>query len=261
MNRRIAAILILTLVLPLTALSAADEAEQIMRRHHGLPQPESVHAEMVMVVKDKTGRMSTKTLVMYSRTDAAGTSVYTEVLSPADVRGTRFLSLGGKNGAEEQRLWLPELGRIRRISTSSEGDRFLGSDLSYWDMKGHHFEGFSYALQGEATAVCTRNGVKERIDCWVVESLPKAGSSPYGRIVAHIGKEDSFAYRSEMWAPDGSPAKTVVIAEIVRENGVTFPTQTLVISSEGSRTLLKAEKLALNETLRDELFSLQYLSR
>jgi hypothetical protein len=252
---------LLILVLSLTPLSAAEQAEQIMRRHYGLPKPESVQAEMVMVVKDEAGRLSTKRLVIYSRSGADGTSSYTEVLDPADIRGTRFLSFSDKNGAEEQRLWLPELGRIRKISTSSEGDRFLGSDLSYWDMKTHHFEDFSYALQGEATAVCTRNGVKERLDCWVVESVPTGGSSPYGRIVAHIGKEDAFAYRSEMWAPDGSPAKTIVIAEIVRENAVTFPTQTLVISAEGSKTLLKAEKLELNTPLSEELFSLQYLSR
>lgn len=254
-------LLFLFLILPFMGLSAADQAEEIMSRHYSLPQPDSVRAEMVMVLKDKAGRMTKKVLAMYSRTDGGGTSSYTEVLSPADVRGTRFLSLSDENGTEDQRLWLPELGRIRKISTSSEGGKFLGSDLSYWDMKTHRFEDFAYTLIDEGSAICTRNGVKESIDCWIVESLPKSGSSPYGRIEVYIGKDDFSAYRSQMWAPDGSPEKTIIVAEIVRKDGTIFPTQTLVIASDGHKTLLKAEKLELNIPVRDEFFSLQYLSR
>jgi len=253
--------ILLFLLLPLAGLSAADQAEEIMRRHYDLAQPDSVRAEMIMVLKDKTGRISKKVLAVYSRTDAARTWSYTEVLSPADVRGTRFLSVPDENGGQEQRLWLPELGRIRKISTGSEQGRFLGSDLSYWDMKTHRFEDFSYTLLGEESVTCIRNGVKERIDCWILESRPKKRSCPYGRIVAHIGKQDFYAYRSQMWGTDGAPVKTIIIAELTRQDGATFPTQTLVIASDGHKTLLKVQDLALNATVGDRYFSLQYLSR
>jgi hypothetical protein len=253
--------ILLLLVFPPVKLPAADQAEQIMRNYYSQPDPDSIEAEMVMVLKDKAGRISKKVLALFSRFEAGGTSNYTEVLAPADVRGTRFLSFTAENGAEEQRLWLPELGRIRKISTSSEGDRFLGSDLFYWDMKNHRYEDFSYKLVGEGSSKCTRNGKKETIACWVIESYPKARSAPYGKIVMNIGKDDYFAYRSDMWTPNGSPVKTIMVAEIVQEQGVSFPTQTFVAAEDGHKTLLKVEKLELNAAVPERVFSLQYLSR
>jgi len=253
--------MILLVLLPLFGASAADRADTIMRRHYDLPKPETVYAQMTMVLKDEAGRITQRQLEMYSRTTSQGTSSYTEVLAPADIRGTRFLSLPGIDNSEEQRLWLPDLGRIRKISTNSETDSFLGSDLSYWDMKTHRFELFSYSLQGERNISCIRDGLRQSVPCWLVEGIPDAGTSPYARIVSCIGKDDYFVYRSEMWAANGSPIKTVAIAEIVRRAGVIFPSQTLVVTASGHKTLLKADSLELNAGVPLDVFSLQHLSR
>nr|WP_253714593.1 outer membrane lipoprotein-sorting protein [Treponema sp. OMZ 803] len=43
-----------------------------------------------------------------------------EIKAPANVKGTRFLMIA-KDGVTDQRIYLPSLGKVRRITGESEG--------------------------------------------------------------------------------------------------------------------------------------------
>jgi hypothetical protein len=55
--------------------------------------------------------------------------------SPAVIRDTAFLSYDRREGEDEHWLYLPATERVRRLPSSERGDAFMGTDLTYGDIK------------------------------------------------------------------------------------------------------------------------------
>ena len=55
---------------------------------------------------------------------------------PNDIRGTSFLVWKHPKSEDERFLYLPSLGRVRRIAGSEAQESFVGSDFSYEDIGG-----------------------------------------------------------------------------------------------------------------------------
>ena len=55
--------------------------------------------------------------------------------APADVAGTGFLLLEKADADDDQYLYLPALGKVKRITGSQRNQRFMGTDLTYADME------------------------------------------------------------------------------------------------------------------------------
>ena len=55
--------------------------------------------------------------------------------APADVAGTGFLVLENADRDDDQYLYLPALGKVKRITGSQRNQRFMGTDLTYADLE------------------------------------------------------------------------------------------------------------------------------
>lgn len=62
---------------------------------------------------------------------------------PAGLRDTSFLSHDNTDDNDQNWLYLPATERVRKLPSSSRGDYFMGSDLSYGDIK----DNFKFALE------------------------------------------------------------------------------------------------------------------
>lgn len=240
---------------------ADQAADAIMRASYALPAPETMESTTYMALVDANGSQSMRVLKMYSRKTAAGTDSFVEFLSPADVRGTKFLSIGSDSGEDDQRIWLPELGRVRKIASSGRGAKFMGSDLTYYDMGTHRFEDASYSLVGEETLTVTKNGQKVQMPCSIIESVPKNPEIPYSKTRIWVGKDDHFIYKSTMWDPRGREEKSVFIVEVRQDRQVLIPVRTAVITTEGRRTLLQMDDLSVNRPIDPAVFTVRNLER
>ena len=71
-------------------------------------------------------------------------------LSPADVRGTGFLSHDFAEAARDadQWLYLPALRRVKRIAATDKSASFMGSDLTFADLTRRDLDAFDYRLLG-----------------------------------------------------------------------------------------------------------------
>ena len=74
-----------------------------------------------------------------------------EFLSPADVRGTKFLSYEHVNKDDDQWLYLPALKRVKRISSRNKSGAFMGSEFSYEDLSAFNVKKYKY--EGDAEKV------------------------------------------------------------------------------------------------------------
>ena len=65
---------------------------------------------------------------------------------PNDIRGTSFLVWEHPDSDDERFLYLPSLGRVRRIAGTETQESFVGSDFTYEDIGGREFDDYTYAF-------------------------------------------------------------------------------------------------------------------
>ena len=88
--------------------------------------------DMAMRLFDRQGRARERALTVTTlrgRGDA-GDRVLVRFTAPNDIKGTGFLVWEHDAVDDERFLWLPALGRVRRIAGSEKQESFVGSDLS-----------------------------------------------------------------------------------------------------------------------------------
>lgn len=102
-------------------------------------------ATLQMRIVDSRGRAREREMVTWSFTKGDISKTLIRFNTPADVRGTGFLTIS-EGGIEVQRLFLPALNRVQTISSGQRGDRFMGSDFTYEDMGDQNPDDFEFSV-------------------------------------------------------------------------------------------------------------------
>jgi len=192
-------------------LSALDIMTRVVNRDDGA----FVSRDLKMELIDRRGKTrirETRGFRKYFGQDKRTVLFY---ISPANVKDTGFLTYDYKdtNVDDDQWLYLPAARKIRRISSSDRGDYFLGTDLSYEDIKNENkpnLADYTYQLTGKE--------VVDGVECYVLEATPVsdkvARELGYGRVVSRIDPEIWMARKSEFWDIKGNPLKFVLNRDI-----------------------------------------------
>ena len=126
-------------------------------------------------------------------------------VSPADVRNTSFMSWSydkaGKN--DDQWIYLPALKKVKRISSDSKGDYFMGSDFTYDDLGDRNPSDDTHKILREETL--------EGENCYVIESIPKDREYMYSRAVSWIIKDKWIGLKKEFYDEDKELLKTLTV--------------------------------------------------
>ncbi|MBI4979257.1 MAG: outer membrane lipoprotein-sorting protein [Spirochaetes bacterium] len=242
-------------------ISAAPSADEIMAKSYGLAKADDMISTTTMTLTQQGGAVKTRKIKTSMRKTAEGTDSLAEFLSPSDVAGTKFLTIGNKTAGDSQRLYLPALGKIRKIASSGKGGKFMGSELSYYDMEEHSLKDFTYTYVKTNTVQSVRNGTNAVIACHVITSVPKSAEAPYSKMVISVGQDDFFVYRSEMYDKNGALEKTVSIAEVRTINGVLIPVKTTAAGVSGNVTAIQSDNITLNTGVSPDTFSIKNLEK
>lgn len=126
-------------------------------------------------------------------------------ISPADVRNTSFMSWSydevGRD--DDQWIYLPALKKVKRISSDSKSDYFMGSDFTYDDLGDRHPTDDTHKLLREEKF----NGE----DCYVIESIPKEEDYIYSRTVTWVIKDKWIGQKKEFYDEDDERLKTLSV--------------------------------------------------
>ena len=244
---------VLTMLFTLS-LFADEKGDEIARKNKDLKKSIDSYSEADMILIDKKGDQKKRKLIMFSKESKEGRNSFTEFSEPADVKGTKFLTIARK-GDDEQRLWLPALKKTRLISSSSKDGKFMGSDLTYYDMEDRDFDDFTYKY--------LKDDKFQDKDCFVIETTPKDKTSPYSRSIMWISKADYFTYKIETYdKKDDKLLKTIVFVEVKTIDGVLIPIKTVVDNNkEGTKTLLVMSNTKINSGIKDTVFTVQNLEK
>lgn len=182
---------VLSLILVCTASIASAQdtgdargraiADELSRRNAGFGD---LSAELELLMRDDRGRETRRGLRLrvLERPEADHGDLSLLVFDdPADVRGTALLSRAGVSSPDEQWLYLPAAGRVRRVSTSSATGAFLGSEFTYEDITGGEVGKYSWRFVAERA--CPGSSSEQ---CFEVETRPRYDGSGYSRRVVFI---------------------------------------------------------------------------
>jgi hypothetical protein len=117
------------------------------------------------------------------------------------VRRTGVLILEAEGRYDDLFVFLPALGKVRRIAAGQRADAFFGTDLSYEDVEPKHAADWEVALQGR--------GEEDGTPCVLLDIRPRdAGVSTYERMVSCIEPARAVILRTAFWR-GGAEVKTL----------------------------------------------------
>ena len=134
--------------------------------------------QLEMILTNRNGDRSTRVLrrqVLETAEQDAGDRSVVIFDSPRDVSGTALLSHTKILDPDDQWLFLPALGRVKRISSANKSGPFVGSEFAFEDLVSQEVDKWDYEwLRDEECG---------DLQCHVVQRVPRYESSGYTRQV------------------------------------------------------------------------------
>jgi len=178
-----------------------------------------------------------------------------QFMDPPDVRGTSLLTHQNPSGEDKQWLYLPELRRVKKISSSNKSGSFMGSEFTYEDITSNTLEKFSYKKIGEEKL----NG----LECFVIEKFPKYKKSGYNKIKMWISKANYLPYRNEFTDRKNSLLKVQTFKNYEKHPGGKYRIGTLIMENlqTGKKSIFTFHDRKLGVGLKESDFTKRSLQR
>ena len=251
-------------------LSAAEVARRVQDRDTGRDS----RMRMRMKLVDRHGRIRERVLdvtTLRGRTAPGaaptapdGDRLLMRFTYPSDIRGTSFLVWEHPAAEDERFLFLPSLGRVRRIAGAETQDSFVGSDFTYEDIGGREFDDYTYRFDGadaEQASWTPPSGGAAR-PAWRVESRRKDASVQFPRVVSLILQDTFVVVQAGMHNRRDERQKVYTVRRLEQIEGVwTVMESDISNALEKTRTELVVEQADYNVGLEDADFSRRELER
>jgi outer membrane lipoprotein-sorting protein len=158
------------------------------------------------------------------------------------------------SGKSDQWIFLPALGKVRRIASTESGGSFMGTDFSYDDM----------SLMDRDVGLDTHAILREEsLDgtlCYVIQSVPKDSGFSYSKILSWIDKANYRVYKRELYDRRGGLEKVMEISGYTDVQGRDTPTQTKVSTvAAGTSTTIHGDIVKYDDPIPEGVFTTAYL--
>jgi outer membrane lipoprotein-sorting protein len=256
-------VLVALFVAALAATAAQqDSAEWVARQVRDRNTGRDSRAEMRMRLYDRQGRVRERTLLVLRLrgTGGQGDKILIRFLAPNDIKGTALLVWEHPNADDERFLYLPALGRVRRIASQEKQQSFVGSDLSYEDIGGRDIADYTYAFADENATWDARDGSK--LPAWALESRAQDRNADFPRSVSLVLKDRFVVVHSDIFNQRNERAKIFDVRRLERVDGI-WTVMDLVVSNEiqKTRTELTTTSIRYNVGLTDNDFTRRQLEQ
>jgi hypothetical protein len=253
------ALVVLAAVVSVLSGSAATQrltAEDVARRVRDRDTGRDSRAAIRMKLVDRRGRARDRALSLLTLKgrNNAGDRLLIRFTYPNDIRGTGFLVWEHPQGEDERFLYLPSLGRVRRIAGSEAQDSFVGSDFTYEDIGGREFDDYTYAFAGEDVSWTGADGKAH--PAYRLESRRKNTAVEFLRVVSLVLTDSFVVVQADIFNRRDEPQKRYVVQRLEPVQGIwTVLASTMTNDVERTRTELSIEKIDYNVGLKEDAFT------
>jgi outer membrane lipoprotein-sorting protein len=246
-------VLVVTLILGASFLCAQDAAS-IVKAARDLVDADTVSTRSRMVITAKNGSTSERIIDQFSKDGPHGSRMIIVFQRPANVAGTRFLTMDNASGGEDRRICLPELGKIRRIAASEGGGNFMGTDFSYDDISSMDRE-----VERDVHTLLREEDLEGK-SCHVVQSVPKDSGYQYSKTITWIDKALSLIYKSEMYNRRNDLVKVMEIPAYKNFQGRPTAVETKISTrASGTSTTIYMDIVKYDDPIPEGVFTTAYL--
>ena len=232
----------------------AQDAAAIMKEARERNESSSMGTRDRMVVTAKNGSTKEMVIDQYSKDGPNGSRTMIVFNSPAGQRGTRFLSMENATGGTDQWIFLPSLGKSRRIASSESGCSFMGTDFSYDDMSlmNREADDDKHSIAREETL----NGAA----CYVIQSIPNKSDYQYSKTISWVDKANSRIYKVELYDKKGVLVKLLEMSDYQNVQGRdTSKSIKINTIAAGTSTTIYMDRVEYDMNIPEGVFTTAYL--
>ena len=254
MNRGIK--FVATVALAVFALSSlsAQSAEEIVKSSRERISSKTVSTRSRLVITAKDGGQSERLLDQYTSKAGGIEQAVIVFQKPTSVAGTRFLTVTAPGKAADMWIFLPALGKVRRLAASEGSGSFMGTDMSYDDV------GLANRAVGADNHSILREETLNGNPCWVIESLSRSADFQYSKTVSWIDKASRMTWKVEIYDKKGELVKILEILKAEDKQGRLTSTETKMstLKTKTSTTIF-VEIIKYDDPIPASVFTTKYL--
>ncbi len=230
---------------------SADEftGKEIMEKVYNRNTGQSRRANLEMILINNRGDERIRKLKQYQRDFGNVEKKIMFFISPQDVRGTSFMNWTYQdNRGDSQWIYLPALGKIKRISAENKSDNFMGSDFTYDDLGERNIDEDNHSL------IKTEEVRGE--DCYVVKNIPKEQDYMYSKTITWVSKDNLIGLKKEFYDQEGNLLKVLTVREYQVINGIVTITHSEMENvQKDHKTILKLDEVNYNTEIPENRFT------
>lgn len=249
------ALLAVSMLFCLTIAHADEPGAQLAQRVYDRADGKDSTALTTMTLIESGRSPRVRRLVSYRLKRKAGeTAVLSRFIEPADINGTGLLTLDHPSADSDQWIYLPALDRVRRISGSRKGGRFVNSEYYYEDLRDRKPNKDQHHI--------LRREVLNGVTCDVLESIPlDTDSSVYTKRVSWIDPTTLLPLQVDFFEKNPQePSKRMQVKKTAKIQGYwTILDNTMTDLASGNQTRLTIDKIIYDRRLPAQLFTTQAL--
>jgi hypothetical protein len=162
--------------------------------------------------------------------------------------------MNNASGADDRWIYLPSLGRVRRVAASEGSGSFVGTDFSYDDIS-------STSRSADLdTHTILREESLNGTACYVIQSIPRDSSYQYSKMIQWIAKDTSITLKIELYDRRNTLVKTVEMSGIRDIQGrLTVTVTRMTTHAAGTSTTITNEITKYNDNIPEGVFTTEFL--
>ena len=234
-------------------------ASNINARDEGI----AVSRNLKMQMTDRHGKVRVRETRAFRKYfgDEKRTAIFYQ--KPKNIKDTAFLTYDyeDKETDDDQWLYLPAMRKVRRISASDRGDYFLGTDLSYEDIKLE-----TRVSVKDYSRKTIAEDVVDGVHCYIVEetAIDNETAEELGHLRRESCVDDSIwmTRRSKFWDLQNNLLKTTYFKDISKVQGI-WTAHTIEVENHktGHHTVFSFSDVNYTDGVKDSVFSKNALKR
>lgn len=252
------------LLTPFRPVRADDPvAREIMVKVDKRDTGDHMIGESEMILIDKKGNQRVRKTKIFQKKMDEDTYALRFFLHPADVKGVGFLTYDYDDSEKDDDQWMymPSLGKVKRLTSSDMSSNFMGSDLNLSDLVTDDVEDYDFKLMKEAEV--------EGQKVWVIEAIPQTqeviDETGYSKTIRFIRQDNYFPVRSVRWVQKSQKIRYFDVKKLEQIDGIWVAIEMHVFTKKGKniehKTILKRKSTRFNQNLADDLFTVRQLEK
>lgn len=240
----------------------SETADWVARQVDARDTGKDSRTEMTMRLFDRQGRTRERRLTLTTLRAAAtrGDRVLVRFDAPNDIKGTGLLVWEHPTAEDERFLYLPALGRVRRIAGSEKQESFVGSDFSYEDIGGRQLDDYRYTLLDRAATWTSPSG--EAFPAWRLESTAVDARATHPRVVSLVRKDNFVVVSAEIFNRRNEREKQYEVQDLRQVDAIwTAMTIAMTNALQRTRTELVVASVRYNVGLSESAFTRRELEQ